>query len=123
MTDIAQYLLSLFVSPYLFHLFLIVVLHVTRITLPTLNVPIGNDMKLLVIYEGSYPDPTVTWTRHIDGVVSNVLNDSRASVSGQHGLNLTLVNVTLEDGVTYLLNVENEIDSVQLEFNVSILGK
>ena len=123
MTDIAQYLLSLFVSPYLFHLFLIVVLHVTRITSPTLNVPIGKDMKLLVIYEGGYPDPTVAWTRHIDGVVSNVLNDSRASVSGQHGLNLTLVNVTLEDGVTYLLNVENEIDSVQLEFNVSILGK
>ena len=123
MTDIAQYLLTLFVSTYLFHLFLIVVLHVTRITLPTLNVPIGNDMKLLVIYEGGYPDPTVTWTRHIDGVVSNVLNDSRASVSGQHGLNLTLVNVTLEDGVTYLLNVENEIDSVELEFNVSILGK
>ena len=123
MTDIAQYLLSLFISPYLFHLFPIVVLHVTRITSPTLNVPIGNDMKLLVIYEGGYPDPTVTWTRHIDGVVSNVLNDSRASVSGQHGLNLTLVNVTLEDGVTYLLNVENEIDSVQLEFNVSILGK
>ena len=111
------------ISPYLFHLFVIVVLHVTRITSPTLNVPIRNDMKLLVIYEGGYPDPTVTWTRHIDGVVSNVLNDSRASVSGQHGLNLTLVNVTLEDGVTYLLNVENEIDSVQLEFNVSVLGK
>ena len=80
-------------------------------------------MKLSVIYEGGYPNPTVTWSRHINEVVSYVLNDNRASVSGQHGLNLTLVNVTLEDGVVYVLNVENEIDSVQLEFNVSILGK
>ena len=80
-------------------------------------------MKLLVIYEGGYPDPTVTWTRYINGVVSNVLKDSRASVSGRHGLNLTLVNVTLEDEVMYVLNVTNSVGSIQLEFNVSILGK
>ena len=80
-------------------------------------------MKLLVIYEGGYPDPTVTWTRHINGVVSDVLKDSRASVSGLHGLNLTLVNVTLEDEVIYILNVTNSVGSIQLEFNVSILGK
>ena len=113
----------MFVSPYLFHFFLIVAPQITHITSPTLNVPIGNNMKLLVIYKGGYPDPTVTWTRHIDESISNVLKDSRASVSGQHGLNLTLVNVTLEDGAVYVLNVENEIDSVQLEFNVTILGK
>ena len=101
----------------------IVTPQITRITLPTLNVPIGNDMKLLVIYERGYPDPTVTWTRHINGVVSNVLNDGRASVSGQHKLNLTLINVTLEDGVVYILNVTNTVGSIQLEFNVSILGK
>ena len=80
-------------------------------------------MKFLVIYEGGYPDPTVTWTSHINGVVSNVLNDGRASVSGQHGLNITLINVTLEDGVVYILNVTNTVGSIQLEFNVSILGK
>ena len=78
---------------------------------------------MLVIYEGGYPDPTVTWTRNIDGVVPNVLNDSRASVSGQHGLNLTLINVTLQNGVVYVLNVTNSVGSIQLEFNVSILGK
>ena len=80
-------------------------------------------MKLLVIYEGGYPDPTVTWTHHINGIVSNVLNDSRASVSGQHGLNLTLINVTLEDGAVYVLNVTNSVGSIQLEFNVTILCK
>ena len=80
-------------------------------------------MKLLVIYEGGYPDPTVTWIGHIDGVVPNVLNDSRAIVSGQHGLHLTLVNVSLQDGVVYVLNVTNSVGSIQLEFNVSILGK
>ena len=80
-------------------------------------------MKLSIIYEGGYPDPTVTWTRHINGIVSNVLNDNRASVSGQHGLNLTLVNVTLEDGVIYVLNVTNGVGSVGLEFNVTILCK
>ena len=53
-----------------------------RVTLELLDVPIEKDMKLLVIYEGGYPDPTVTWTRYINEV-SNVLNDSRASVSGQ----------------------------------------
>ena len=101
----------------------IVAPQITYITFPTLNVPIGKDMKLLVIYEGGYPDPTVTWTRYINGIVSNVLNDSRASVSGQHGLNLTLVNVTLEDRVIYVLNVTNGVGSVRLEFNVTILCK
>ena len=80
-------------------------------------------MKLLVIYEGGYPDPTVTWTYYIDEEVSYVLNDTRASTSGQHGLNLTLVNVTLEDEVTYLLEVENTEGYLQLEFNVTIVGK
>ena len=80
-------------------------------------------MKLFVIYDGGYPAPTVTWTRHINGIVSNVLNDSRASVSGQHGLNLTLVNVTLEDGTVYVVNVTNSVGSIQLEFNVTILCK
>ena len=80
-------------------------------------------MKLLVIYERGYPDPTVTWTHHINGVVPNVLDDSRATASGQHGLNLTLVNDTLDDGVVYVLNVTNSVGSIQLEFNVSILGK
>ena len=101
----------------------IVAPQITRITFPTLNVPIGKDMKLLVIYEGGYPDPIVTWTRHINCIVSNVLNDSRASVSGQHGLNLTLVNVSLEDGTVYEVNVTNSVGSIQLEFNVTILCK
>ena len=96
---------------------------ITLITMKALNISIGNDMKLFVIYEGGYPAPTVTWTRHINGIVSNVLNDSRASVSGQHGLNLTLVNVTLEDEVMYVLNVRNGVGSVRLEFNVTILCK
>ena len=80
-------------------------------------------MKLLVIYKGGYPNPTVTWTHYINQVVSNVLNDSRASVSGQHGLNLTLINVTLEDGAVYVLNVTNNVGSIQTEFNVTILCK
>ena len=101
----------------------IVAPRVSRLTAELLNVSIGKDMKLLVIYEGGYPAPAVTWTRHINEVVSNVLNDNRASVSGQHGLNLTLVNVTLEDGTVYVLNVTNSVGSIQLEFNVSILGK
>ena len=101
----------------------IVTPQIAHITSPTLNVPIGNDMKLLVIYEGGYPDPTVTWTHYANGVVSNVLNDSRASVSGQHGLNLTLINVTLEDRGVYVLNVTNSVGSIQLEFNVTILCK
>ena len=93
-------------------------------------------MKLLVIYEGGYPDPTVTWTYYFNeevsnvlngtyyfNEVSNVLNDSRASVSGQHGLNLTLINVTLEDGGIYVLEVENTEGYVELEFNVTVVGK
>ena len=80
-------------------------------------------MKLLFIYEGGYPDPTVTWTYYSNEEVSNVLNDSRASVSGQHGLNLTLVNVTLEDEGIYVLEVENTEGYIELEFNVTIVGK
>ena len=101
----------------------IVAPQITPITSPTLNVHIGKDMKLLVIYEEGYPNPTVTWTYYNNEEVSNVLNDSRASVSGQHGLNLTLINVTLEDEAVYVLEVENTEGYVQLEFNVTIVGK
>ena len=83
---------------------------------------IGQNINLLVIYEGGYPEPNVTWTRQNNGVTVDVLNDTRASVSGQLGLNLTLVNTTTEDGVVYVLTVINSVGSIQLQFNVSILG-
>ena len=83
---------------------------------------IGQKINLLVIYEGGYPEPNVTWTRQNNGVIVDVLNDTRASVSGQLGLNLTLVNTTTEDGVVYVLTVINSVGSIQLQFNVSILG-
>ena len=76
----------------------------------------------MVIYEGGYPEPNVTWTRQNNGVIIDVLNDTRASVSGQLGLNLTLVNTTTKDGVIYVLTVTNSVGSIQLQFNVSILG-
>ena len=94
-----------------------------RITPPTLDILNGQNINLLVIYEGGYPDPDVTWTRQINGVLTDVRNDTRASVSGLHGLNLTLVNTTMEDGVVYVLTVINSVGSIQLQFNVSILGK
>ena len=83
---------------------------------------IGQNINLLVIYEGGYPEPNVTWTRQNNGVTVDVLNDTRASLSGQLGLNLTLVNTTTEDGVVYVLTVINSVGSIQLQFNVSILG-
>ena len=82
----------------------------------------GQNINLLVIYEGGYPEPNVTWTRQNNGVIIDVLNDTRASVSGQLGLNLTLFNVTTKDGVVYVLTVTNSVGSIQLQFNVSILG-
>ena len=88
----------------------------------TLDILIGQNINLLVIYEGGYPEPNVTWTRQNNGVIIDVLNDTRASVSGQLGLNLTLVNVTTKDGVVYVLTVTNTVGSIQLQFNVSILG-
>ena len=97
--------------------------NISRITPPTLDILNGQNINLLVIYEGGYPDPDVTWTRQINGVLTDVLNDTRASVSGQHGLNLTLVNTTIDDGVVYVLTVINSVGSIQLQFNVSILGE
>ena len=97
--------------------------NISRITPPTLDILNGQNINLLVIYEGGYPDPDVTWTRQINGAIVDVLNDTRASVSGLHGLNLTLVNTTIEDGVVYIVTVTNGAGSVQLQFNVSILGK
>ena len=96
---------------------------ILRITPPILDVLIGQNITLLVIYEGGYPDPDVTWTRQFNGVLTDILNDTRASVSGLHGLNLTLVNSTMEDGVVYILTVNNSVSSIQLQFNVSILSK
>ena len=87
-----------------------------------MNILIGENINLLVIYEGGYPEPNVTWTRQNNGVIIDVLNDTRASVSGQLGLNLTLVNTTTKDGVIYVLTVTNSVGSIQLQFNVSILG-
>ena len=87
-----------------------------------MDILVGQNINLLVIYEGGYPEPNVTWTRQNNGVTVDVLNDTRASVSGQLGLNLTLVNTTTEDGVVYVLTVINSVGSIQLQFNVSILG-
>ena len=87
-----------------------------------MDILVGQNINLLVIYEGGYPEPNVTWTRQNNGVIVDVLNDTRASVSGQLGLNLTLVNTTTEDGVVYVLTVINSVGSIQLQFNVSILG-
>ena len=87
-----------------------------------MDILVGQNINLLVIYEGGYPEPNVTWTRQNNGVIIDVLNDTRASVSGQLGLNLTLFNVTTKDGVVYVLTVTNSVGSIQLQFNVSILG-
>ena len=87
-----------------------------------MDILIGQNINLLVIYEGGYPEPNVTWTQQNNGVIIDVLNDTRASVSGQLGLNLTLVNTTTKDGVIYVLTVTNSVGSIQLQFNVSILG-
>ena len=87
-----------------------------------MDILVGQNINLLVIYEGGYPEPNVTWTRQNNGVTVDVINDTRASVSGQLGLNLTLVNTTTEDGVVYVLTVINSVGSIQLQFNVSILG-
>ena len=87
-----------------------------------MDILVGQNINLLVIYEGGYPEPNVTWTRLNNGVIVDVLNDTRASVSGQLGLNLTLVNTTTKDGVVYVLTVINSVGSIQLQFNVSILG-
>ena len=87
-----------------------------------MDILVGQNINLLVIYEGGYPEPNVTWTRQNNGVIIDVLNDTRASVSGQLGLNLTLFNVTTKDGVVYILTVTNSVGSIQLQFNVSILG-
>ena len=103
--------------------YILVAPSILRITPPILDVLIGQNINLLVIYEGGYPDPDVTWTRQFNGVLTDVLNDTRASVSGLHGLNLTLVNSTMEDGVVYILTVNNSVSSIQLQFSVSILGK
>ena len=86
------------------------------------NITIGQPIQLLVLYEGGYPTPNVTWSRFVKGVLMDALAVTRASVSGALGLNLTIANSTLEDDLMYVLTVNNTVVSVTLNFTVSILG-
>ena len=95
---------------------------VVPITLQYNNITIGQPIQLLVLYEGGYPTPNVTWSRFVNGELTDALAVTRASVSGALGLNLTIVNSTLEDELTYVLTVNNTVGSVALNFSVSILG-
>ena len=95
------------------------------ITLSNYSVPIGQSIKLLVHFIGGYPPPTVSWYRLLGVSNSNriPINDTRASQSGLHSLNLTITNSTLNDDGLYLLVINNSIGSIELVFNVTILGK
>ena len=85
------------------------------------NITVGQHIQLLVLYEGGYPTPNVTWSRIVNGELMDALAVTRASVSGALGLNLTIVNSTLEDDVMYVLTVNNTVGSVTLNFTVSVI--
>ena len=97
--------------------------NVSRITPFNSSVPIGGSIKLLVHFIGGYPLPTATWYRLLGVTNESVpITDSRASASGQHSLNLTITDSALTDDGLYLLKINNTIGSIELHFNVTILG-
>ena len=84
----------------------------------------GKTLNLLVLFRGGYTPLDATWSRSgPNGVMKKVEQGERVTFSGQHSLNLTMTNVTLEDEGGYVVNVSNEVGSVILMYTVSVLGK
>ena len=95
---------------------------VSRITSEVVAVPIGENIQLLVIYSGGFPDPQVSWSHQVGNDFINVSQDQRASFSGTFELNFTLSEAVVSDGGLYRLTVMNSVETVELEFTVSIQG-
>ena len=94
----------------------------SQITSAEVAVPIGENIQLLVIYSGGFPDPQVFWSHQVGNDMVNVSLDQRASFNGKFGLNFTLHGTVVNDGGLYRLTVMNSVETVVLEFNVSIQG-
>ena len=90
----------------------------------SIDVPVGNDLNILILFEGADPTPSSDWTYTNELDQLTVLsNDSRISFSGINNLNLTLNNIKMDDGGIYTLSVANSMDIVTLEFNVNVQCK
>ena len=96
---------------------------VSAITPPSIAVPVGQQMQLLVEYRGGFPEPEITWSHHngVDNVT--VSENDRTEQHGLFGINLTISDVSVSDEGTYTLEVSNCEGTVVLEFDVTILGE
>lgn len=86
----------------------------------------GCNASLLVRLEYGFLDPNVTWSRQQTGnskLEEIVADGSHYLFSGDHGLNLTVIDVAVADSGKYFLNVTSTKATASLWFQVSVLGE
>ena len=81
--------------------------------------------NIWVSFEGGFPDPEITWVRQLVGsarheIITN--NETGFIFSGMHLLNLTVMNVTLDDAGNYSVTALNSLGKSSLWFHVDVIG-
>ena len=79
----------------------------------------------MVLADG-FPDLNVTWSRQQDGSSHSkqiVTSDMHFLFSGDHGLNLTVLDVVRSDAGKYFLDVTSADFNISLTFEVTVLGE